>query len=146
MARFSQNKGKAGEREVCTLFRAPMHNAEVKAGYTTEISDGIRRTSGMAAASGGSDIVGIPGICVEVKNAKRLCIPQWWRQAKIQARIELKNELYAVLVYKIERKGWRTMFVYQGSEVDWSLSDFLTRVYMPWYVQTYLPSKGERVS
>lgn len=144
MGRKSKTKGKTGEREVATIFRARLHNAETALGYTHRVSAGIKRTSGMAANDGGSDLVGIPMVCVEVKRCEKLAINAWWEQARSQAIIEHGTDKSALLIYRKSRMVWQAMF-YHGSEVvTWPLDTFLDDLYMPWYKSVYLPQHGVR--
>lgn len=90
MGAFSRSKGKRAERSVAVILRE-LTGWDVK-----------RRVRNLA---GESDLEGVPGWSIEVKDCTILAIPQWWRQAVGQAHGE-----YPVLFYKIPRKGWRAMW------------------------------------
>lgn len=98
MSAFSRNKGKRGEREVAGLIRDLL---------------GVEASRRVRQHDGDSDILGVPGWCIEVKNCADLRLGEWWRQAIDQAR---DGDL-PCLFYKLPRRGWR---------VAWPLSCLLT--------------------
>lgn len=55
---------------------------------------------------GDSDLEGVTGWAIEVKNCATLTLPAWWRQAVEQAG----DNLFPVLFYKVPRKGWRALW------------------------------------
>ncbi len=92
MSAHSRNKGKRGEREVAALIKD-------LTGWD------VRRR--VRQHDGDSDLEGVPGWCIEVKNQAELRLPEWWRQAIEQAA---KDEARPVLFYKLPRKGWRALW------------------------------------
>lgn len=53
--------------------------------------------------AGGHDLIGLPGIALEVKRCEQLAINQWWRQAVRQAG----QGLIPCLAYRQNRKPWK---------------------------------------
>ena len=92
----SRNKGKAGEREVVKLLQ------ELLDGYGLT----IERNLLTQARSGGVDVVGVPGLAIEVKRAECLQLDKWFEQAKRQA-MQLKAR--PVLFFRQSRQPWRVM-------------------------------------
>ena len=68
----SRNKGAAGERELAGKLRDYGYNA--------------RRGQQYSGANGDADVVGLPGIHIEVKRAERLNIDEAMEQARRDAR------------------------------------------------------------
>ena len=93
----SRNKGKRGEREVAALIHDLL---------------GIDARRRVRQHDGDSDIEGVDGWSIEVKNCATLNVAAWWRQA-----VEQATDGVPVLLYKVPRKGWRAL---------WPLSCLLT--------------------
>lgn len=72
MGKMSRDKGKRGEREIAAKLR--------EAGYDT------RRGQQFCGANGDADVVGLPGIHIEVKRTERAMLYDWMSQAKSDAR------------------------------------------------------------
>ncbi len=88
------NKGKAGEREACTLLT----------GIT-----GINVTRRVRNHAGDSELVGLEPWCVEVKrhrSASRATIDGWWEQACRQAAKGHRP----LLLYRVDRQPWRAVW------------------------------------
>ena len=85
----SRTKGKSGEREIVNLLKAE--------GF--DVSRNLDQTR-----DGGFDIVGLDGIALEVKRAKKPLISKWWSQAKAQAVGK-----YPVLAYRLDNQKWRVI-------------------------------------
>lgn len=68
MGKFSRDKGARGERAFCSLCREHGWNA-------TRTAQHSGKTGGMA------DVIGLPGIHVEVKNVERLNVREALEQA-----------------------------------------------------------------
>ena len=84
----SRNKGKRGELELAKILR--------ECGYN------CRRGQQYCGSSGDADVVGLPGIHMEVKRVERLDLPAAVAQAKRDARPE---ELPAVF-HRKNRGEW----------------------------------------
>lgn len=71
-----------------------------------------------------SDIEGLPGLSVEVKNCATLSVGSWWKQAVRQCK---ENE-WPVLFYKIPRKGFRAVLSMKVLDAFWwdDVSDDVT--------------------
>ena len=100
--RHSRNKGKRGEREVAKIFR--------DAGYPARRSVQYNGRPGTAA-----DVVGVPGMHIEVKFVEKESVRAWYKQAERDARASIKQEIPIVVHRKI-REPWL---------VTMSLDDFI---------------------
>lgn len=83
-----RSKGANGEREFAKLLSE-------KLGIKLERN--LEQTR-----AGGHDLIGLPGIAIEVKRCEQLAINQWWRQAVEQAA----DGLTPCLAYRQNRKPW----------------------------------------
>lgn len=105
---MSRNKGKQGEREIAMLLRAIMTRACMDEGMCREEAEAcghaIKR-NGCQSDGGGYDLVGCPGMAVEVKRQESLKVEQWWEQAVRQAG---EGES-PVLLWRQNRGKWRCM-------------------------------------
>lgn len=99
----SRDKGKRGEREVAKIFQ--------KAGFHARRSVQYNGRPGTAA-----DVVGIPGLHIEVKLVEKESIRAWYRQAQRDAHASPENEM-PVIVHRKSREPWL---------VTMSLDDFIT--------------------
>jgi hypothetical protein len=88
MSAMQRRKGQVGEREAAALIR-------------THTGWDVRRR--VRQHDGDSDLEGIPGWSVEVKNAADLRIPEWWRQCVDQS---VRVNAVPLLVYRVPRRGW----------------------------------------
>jgi hypothetical protein len=88
----SRAKGQRGERDAANII-AGLTGFDVK-----------RR---VRQRHGDSDLEGVPGWSIEIKNQARPNIPAWWRQTIEQAA---QSESLPVLIYKEPRKGWKAMW------------------------------------
>lgn len=84
----SKVKGNKGERELAAILR--------EHGYNT------RRGQQFSGANGDADVVGLPGIHIEVKRVERLNIYEAMQQSIRDAR---SGEMPAVF-HRRNRKGW----------------------------------------
>jgi hypothetical protein len=89
---FSRDKGKRGELEVAGIIRDLL---------------GLEAKRRVRQHDGDSDVMGVPGWSIEVKNCASITLPAWWRQTVAQA---LDTGDMPVLFYKIPRKGWRCVW------------------------------------
>lgn len=87
------NKGKNGEREIINLLKQNGINC-------------VCRNLDQAR-DGGSDILGIKGLCVEVKRQEKLAIDRWWQQV-LKA---CKKKQIPVLIYRQSRKTWQVVTI-----------------------------------
>lgn len=85
----SREKGKRGELEVAALFR--------DAGYPD-----ARRGQQFSGLHGDSDVVGVPGLHIEVKRVERLNI----HNAVDQAKRDCKDESLPMVIHKRNRTDW----------------------------------------
>lgn len=87
----SRNKGANGEREVARILR-------------DELGLDVHRNWQEQAAHGGSDLIGVPGWCIEVKRAKKYS-NKWWEQTQEQADQAVLQR--PVLIYKLDYQSWK---------------------------------------
>ena len=88
MGRMSREKGKAGERELAGRLRDYGYNC--------------RRGQQFCGANGDADVVGLPGIHIEVKRVEKLNLYDAVDQAKRDSK---ENELPAVF-HRKNRCDW----------------------------------------
>ena len=98
----SRDKGKRGEREVAKIFQ--------EAGFHARRSVQYNGRPGTAA-----DVVGVPGLHIEVKLVEKESIRAWYRQAQRDAHASPENEM-PVIVHRKSREPWL---------VTMSLEDFI---------------------
>ena len=101
----SRDKGKRGEREVAKIFQ--------KAGFHARRSVQYNGRPGTAA-----DVVGIPGLHIEVKLVEKESIRAWYRQAQRDAHASPGEEM-PVIVHRKSREPWL---------VTMSLEDFIKTI------------------
>ena len=90
----SRAKGRAGEQEVATILR-------------DELGMEVHRNWAQQAAIGGCDLIGIPGLGIEVKRIKKATeadLQSFWQQTTGQASAA---KVRPVLVYREDRQSWK---------------------------------------
>ena len=103
--RAAREKGKAGEREAAKIFR--------EAGYTE-----ARRAVQFAGKGGGTaDIIGVPGLRIEVKRVERLNVEAALQQAERDAA-EAGDSAVPVVGHRGSGQAWK---------ITMRLTDFLER-------------------
>ena len=90
--RHSRNKGKRGEREVAKIFR--------DAGYPARRSVQYNGRPGTAA-----DVVGVPGMHIEVKFVEKESVRAWYKQAERDAAASPEQKK-PVVVHRKSREPW----------------------------------------
>lgn len=90
VANPSKGKGTAAERATATALQRLM------------FPDADRRTQGGRYDKG--DLLGTPGICFEVKDAKVWKVPEWMRQTEVERRNAKAD--FGILVIKMPRVGY----------------------------------------
>lgn len=95
----SQRKGADGERELAAIFRE----------YGYEIKRGGSMSFGEVP-----DLVGLPGVHIEVKRCEQVRLSEWMQQAERDSQ-HFKDGLPAVF-HRRSREGWR---------VTMNLADFM---------------------
>ncbi len=88
-----RTKGASAEREVIQLL------APVIEPFGIELKRNLEQTR-----SGGCDLVGIPGMAIEVKRQENLAINSWWSQTVRQA---LQRKEMPVLIFRQSRQRWK---------------------------------------
>lgn len=100
----SRNKGAAGERELAGKLRDYGYNA--------------RRGQQYSGANGDADVVGLPGIHIEVKRVERLNIDEAMEQARRDAR---EGEIPAVF-HRKNGQPWKVTMDFEpwiGMYSEW---------------------------
>lgn len=135
-----RNKGATGEREIKDRFITAM--AWIEAQFIIDgepQSEKVKRNS-TQSDRGGHDLIGIPGLCIEVKRQEALSLGAWWKQCTEQAA---RFGGQPVLIYRQNGRTWRVVTL--GSltdgttsiwaKVECDLEDFMTyykAVYSVW--------------
>ena len=88
----ARNKGKVGEREVAKILRDH--------GFVD-----AHRTQQFSGKEGTSDVVGIPGMHIEVKRQEKLAIEKWHEQACEDAR----EDEVPIVVFRRSGQKWRVV-------------------------------------
>lgn len=106
MSKKSRSKGARGELELIAVVKERFPYLNPQRNYDQ-------------AALGGCDLLGIPGIALEVKRYQRGNVyrREWWQQTCEQAR---HNEV-PVLAYRFDQMAWQTVMPLQwlaGEEVS----------------------------
>jgi hypothetical protein len=108
MSIHAGNKGKTGERELCTHFRTQLYILSQEKKYSAEVLgkllELVERNQNQSA-SGGADII-LMGLAIEVKRQETLSVPAWWRQAQASAA---RLDARPVLIYRQNRKAWHVV-------------------------------------
>jgi len=94
MAKAQRDRGKRGEREVARLIYDEL---------------GFEAKRRVRQRDGDSDVDGVPGWAIEVKNhstVTRAGLREWWQQAVEQASANVKP----VLIYRRGRGWWRCIW------------------------------------
>ena len=99
---MSRDKGKRGEREVVAMLQEHVVD-EVCAELGVEPPLVERNLN--QAFQGGCDIVGVPGVAVEVKFREQLSPDVWWEQTLQQA--STVPGALPVMFYRKSRVRWR---------------------------------------
>lgn len=88
MGRMSREKGKRGEREIAEILR--------NFGYDA------RRGQQFSGANGDADVVGLPGVHIEVKRVERFALYDALKQSMNDSR---PGEM-PVVFHRKSREGW----------------------------------------
>ncbi len=102
MGALSRTKGAEAEREICRL----LNDAGLPA----------QRTAPLQAWGGSrdADVIGIPGVFLEIKRQERIEIDKWCAQAELASSVDVP-----VVAWRRSRQPWRCAL---------PLEDFLTLV------------------
>lgn len=88
MGKMSRDKGKRGEREVASLFR--------------QYGFGARRGQQYHGGADSPDVVGVPGLHIEVKRTERLSL----YDALAQAKRDAGEEELPVVIHRKNDSEW----------------------------------------
>lgn len=105
MAINSRSKGQRGEREVRDILQKVMDEVafEKKMLYSPEVKRNLMQTM-----EGGHDLVGIPGLAVEVKFCENPQVDRWWEQTLEQSH---RIGCLPVLIYRKTRSKWQVVML-----------------------------------
>lgn len=127
MAINSRSKGQRGEREVRDILQKVVDEVanEKKMLWSPEVKRNL-----MQSMEGGHDLVGIPGLAVEVKFCEHPQVDKWWEQTLQQAQ---RVKGIPVLIYRKTRAPWNVVMLghlsahqeYMPCRVSIPLSAFL---------------------
>lgn len=125
MAINSRSKGQRGEREVRDILQKVMDEVgrEMNLPFVPEVKRNL-----MQSMEGGHDLVGIPGLAVEVKFQENTQVEKWWGQTVNQAE---RDGGIPVLIHRKKNAKWRTRMWAQLEgpfriNADFTLDEFLT--------------------
>jgi len=91
MGAMQRRKGARGELAVCRLIHDLL---------------GIDARRRVRQHDGDSDVLGLDGWTIEVKNAGELRLREWWQQAVDQRTGDDRPAVF----YKVPRRGWRVLW------------------------------------
>ena len=131
---LARNKGKRGEREIADRFIEIMQKVE-KELWVKGYSEDVKRNT-LQSDRGGFDLVGIPGLAIEIKRCETLNLGSWWKQCQAQA----KHALMPVLFYRQNRQLWKVRtftLICLNNANHWIVSDFLADDFFIFYEQYY---------
>lgn len=105
MAINSRSKGQRGEREVRDILQKVVDEvaSEKKMLFAPEVKRNL-----MQSMEGGHDLVGIPGVAVEVKFCENPQVDKWWEQTLKQAS---RDGGQPVLIYRKTRNPWQVVML-----------------------------------
>ena len=97
----SRSKGQRGEREVRDILQFVMDGVgrEMDLPFIPEVKRNL-----MQSMEGGHDLVGVPGLAVEVKFCENLQLDKWWEQCTRQAE---RDGGMPVLIYRKKNVKWK---------------------------------------
>ena len=132
----SRNKGQRGEREICGILQ----DISDRVCFEKKIPAPEVVRNLVQSRNGGEDIVGLPGLAVEVKRQENLQLASWWKQTLEQAQ---RARAIPVLVYKRNYQPWKVVMLaslhYGSNEVQYqmelSMDDFRDWLYL--YLQDH---------
>lgn len=95
MSAKSRRKGAVGEREFLSFLEGHLPSICFQRNYDQ-------------AAFGGSDLIGLPNISLEIKRYKvgNVHRREWWQQSCDNAE---KESLIPMLAYRFDRSDWQTV-------------------------------------
>lgn len=111
MGAMAKRKGANGEREIAAWLRE-----NVAALGDVDIERNLEQTR-----NGGHDLIGVPGIALEVKRVETLAVRKWWEQTTQQA---ISAGLFPVLAYRQNRRSWQ--FCLPASLIEPTSYDYIT--------------------
>lgn len=140
MALHAQNKGKEGEREVCTMLNVVVNRVRTRLGKPLPPVPDFQRNQNQSAV-GGSDVKNPYQLAIEVKRQESLSINTWWSQIEKAA---LRDGEVPVLIFKQNRKKWRVLMYgalpLLNGQISWQRVEISHETFLEW-VEKYLEAK-----
>jgi hypothetical protein len=101
----SRSKGMRGEREVGDLLQqvADQVGREMDLKFVPEVKRNL-----VQSREGGCDLVGIPGLAVEVKYQECDWKRQWWEQCVEQAA---RRKAIPILIWRRNHQAWQVQMI-----------------------------------
>lgn len=116
MGIYSRNKGKKGEREVVLILHAIIARV-----CRAMIVDPIKlKRNTLQSDGGGTDIVGLDWLALEVKRQETLRVNQWWAQACGQANAWQ----VIVLLWRRNNERWHARVRDARGEKEYTFEEF----------------------
>lgn len=116
-----RNKGANGEREVKDRFIQAMVWVELAFNVVGEPPSVQVKRNSTQSDRGGHDLLGIPGLSIEVKRQEAVSLGAWWGQCTDQAR---KLGGQPVLIWRQNNQPWRVR-TWAGLFGRWTIVDCL---------------------
>lgn len=128
--RKSRNKGATAEREVISLLQPIVDKAYLDQDHTPTLKRNL-----MQYLEGGSDIIGIDSLSIEVKRCERLSVNSWWRQTLSQTK---PNQI-PVLFFRQSFKPWTIATILPGQK---AVTHMALPRFLDWFFKYLLLHKG----
>jgi hypothetical protein len=109
----SRTKGHQAEREIVNRLQDIVDMVGIELGM--EVIPEVRRNLEQTR-NGGHDILGVPGLAVEVKRHETLYLSKWWEQTRLQAE---KVRMIPVLMYRRNHQDWKVIM--ESERWEWLL-------------------------
>lgn len=126
MSASSRRKGRAGEREAMGMLQNLVTPLYRVAGLQVPVIE----LNYAQAAKGGTDLLNVPLLAVEVKRCEQRSPGAWWAQA-CAAADDLGLE--PCVVYRANRKPWRVMVEAETCGGERELFDTTWEDFARWY-------------
>lgn len=129
-ARSANAKGKRGEREIIDLLQPVVTAMYAAAKIKPDEHPRLQRNK-QQSDGGGFDIIGLPGLAIEIKNQQTVLLDAWWAQTLRQC----PRDGTPLLLYKKGGRWHCRMFVVITHGRDWGhvVGDVSWGAFMQWF-------------
>lgn len=110
---IAAKKGAEGEREIVRMLQPVVTSIFENMGARPDQIPKLQRNK-QQSDGGGYDIIGIPGLAIEVKNRARIDVDAWWQQTCKQCG----RDQLPILLYK-DKRVWRARILVVISVGPW---------------------------